>query len=128
MSDPCTRWARLVDEEALGETLTRADRVFVRAHAAECPACRAEAETWTALETMVDGAPEPPLSLPPPAPVPRLAPLPRLAPAPAPLPRPTHETSRRDRVGLRAALGLGLALSIAAAIVLSLRGRGGCHG
>lgn len=111
MSDPCVRWARLVDEEALGETLARADRVFVRAHAAECPACRAEAETWTALETIVDGAPEPPLSLPP--------------AAPAPPPGPTRETARRaPRVGLRAALGAGLALSIAAALVLSLRGRG----
>lgn len=119
MSDPCTRWARLVDEEALGETLARADRVFVRTHAAECPACRAEAETWSALETMVDGAPEPPLSLPPPAP------LPTLAPAPPPPPSPAHETARRGRrVGLRAALGMGLALSVAAAIVLSLRGRG----
>lgn len=118
MSDPCTRWARLVDEEALGETLARADRVFVRAHAAECPACRAEAEAWSALETMVDGAPEPPLSLPPPAPPPKIA------PAPAPRPRPAHEMARRDRVGLRAALGVGLALSVAAAIVLSLRGHG----
>ena len=80
MSDSCSRWASLVDAEAVGETLSKSDRAFVREHVRTCDLCRAEAEVWGALEGLVD-EPSEHESIQPPAPAPAPAPPPASAPA-----------------------------------------------
>lgn len=126
MSEACTRWASLVDAEAVGETLSKSDRAFVREHVRTCDPCRAEAEVWGALEALVD-EPEEHESARPPAPE---APLPsvvetppphRRAPPPAPRTVVSHGRSRRS-FALVAVATLG-ALGVAAALVFSVRSK-----
>jgi ferric-dicitrate binding protein FerR (iron transport regulator) len=111
MSEPCTRWASLVDAEAVGETLTKVDRAFVREHVRTCELCRAEVEVWGALEGLVD-EPREHESIQPPA------------PAPSPAPSPVFAASRRlsaSRAGL--ALATFASLAAAAALIFAFRSK-----
>lgn len=116
MSDSCSRWASLVDAEAVGETLSKSDRAFVREHVRTCDLCRAEAEVWGALEGLVD-EPSEHESIQPPAPAP--APAPPPASAPAVLSPPRRLTA--GRAGL--AVATFAALAAAAALLVSLRSK-----
>jgi hypothetical protein len=57
MSDACTHWIALSDRQALDETLSAADRTFLTAHAAQCPACGAERAVFSDLASLIDAAP-----------------------------------------------------------------------
>jgi hypothetical protein len=59
MSDLCARWIALADREALGEMLTTDEAVFAREHAMSCAECRAEAELFNEMRSLVDGAVSP---------------------------------------------------------------------
>lgn len=119
MNAECTRWARLVDDEAIGETLASADHTFVRTHAAECDACGAESATWHSLASMVDSPSAVPTPKPdaPRAPIPATIELPNTATME---PRPTKTAHPRSRRALTfAALGISVAASIA---LVAMRG------
>ncbi len=109
MSEACTRWASLVDAEAVGETLSKPDRAFVREHVRTCALCRAEAEVWGALEGLVD-EPSEHESIRPPAP----------APPPAPLLSPPRRLTA-GRAGT--AVAFFATLAAAAMLLFSLRSK-----
>ncbi|WP_394828105.1 PEGA domain-containing protein [Pendulispora albinea] len=52
--DACARWIALSDREAMGEVLTAAEKAFARAHLASCTACRAEADVWGEMRSLLD--------------------------------------------------------------------------
>ncbi len=54
MTDGCPRWIALADREALGETLTIAESTFAREHVVSCAECRAEAELFAGMRSLVD--------------------------------------------------------------------------
>lgn len=51
---PCERWIALSDRDAIGERLAAADARFLQSHPRTCIACRAEADVWETMATMLD--------------------------------------------------------------------------
>lgn len=119
MSEACTRWASLVDAEAVGEALSKSERAFVREHVRTCALCRAEAEVWGALEGLVD-EPTEHESVRPPTPE---APLPGVVEPPPPVPRVVVSLGRSRRSFALVAVAAFGALGVAAALAFSMRSK-----
>ncbi len=102
-SPRCARWVALSDRDALGEKLAPNEARFLRAHPRTCAACRAQAEVWEAMESMIDDPPEmrEPSERPP---------------APEPVLEPAREVAPR-RIGRWVAVA-GLAAAAVAALVV----------
>lgn len=56
MSEPCARWSRLSDGQAVEEPLSEEQLAFLREHPRRCPTCAAERALWGAMEGLLDGA------------------------------------------------------------------------
>ncbi|WP_394834974.1 tetratricopeptide repeat protein [Pendulispora rubella] len=53
-ADACVRWIELSDREAVGDPLSADEKAFVREHVASCLECRAEAEVWEKMPSLLD--------------------------------------------------------------------------
>ena len=112
MSESCSRWARLGDEEAIGESLSSSDAAFLKQHPRECASCRAETAVWTGLGTLIDERHDER-----PSEAPRKAPDPTKGPVDPPA---RVAAGSRDRWRVRRWATMTGALAIAAAFLVLL--------